>query len=40
MDEARAVEQHVDRADLGHRGVDRSVVEHVELARRDIALVR
>ena len=38
MDEAGAVEQHVDRADLGDRRVDRAVVEHVELARRDIGL--
>ena len=38
MDEAGAVEQHVDRADLGDRRVDGGVVEHIELARRDIGL--
>ncbi|MHC2795113.1 hypothetical protein ACVINZ_004125 [Mesorhizobium jarvisii] len=35
MDKAGAVEQHVDAADLGEGGVDRLVVQHIELAGLD-----
>ena len=35
MDEARAVEQHVDAADFSHRGVDRGLVKHIEFSRGD-----
>ena len=38
MDEARAVEQHIDAADFRHRGVDRRRVEHVEFSRCDALL--